>query len=86
MLFAELPLLDDDGNTTVVWVNMDNVVAVLDFDGRVRLAANNNTEVATVDLDVTATDLLRIITARNGRMVDLASIEYRMQHLRGEQA
>jgi hypothetical protein len=81
MTFVELPLIADNGSTIPVWVNWDNVVGVLDFEGKVRVSTTNSAEAATVDLDTTAIDLIEVVTRLGGlRFVSLNEIQYRLKN------
>jgi hypothetical protein len=79
--FVELPLIADNGETILVWVNWDNVVGVLDFEGKVRISTTNSAEAATIDLDTTAVDLIYAATKHpESRFVALNEIRWRLTH------
>jgi hypothetical protein len=81
MTFVELPIIADNGGTILVWVNWDNVVGVLDFEGKVRVSTTNSAEAATVDLDTTAIDLIEAVTRHpESRFVALNEIRWRLKN------
>jgi hypothetical protein len=81
MTFVELPIIADNDSTILVWVNWDNVVGVLDFEGKVRVSTTNSAEAATVDLDTTAIDLIEAVTRHpESRFVALNEIRWRLKN------
>jgi hypothetical protein len=81
MTFVELPLIADNGSTILIWVNWDNVVAVLDFEDKVRISTTNSNDSVAIDLDIRAIDLIEVVTRYPElRFLSLNEIQYRLKN------